>query len=186
MSWIQTYTNLEFRYDDINPDRICLEDIARALSRQARFLGHTNRVYSGGEHSWHVSKRVEVLAREHGMSDKAVVMCAKWGHLHDASEAYVGNLPAPLKQLPFMEGYVALEKDLQSAIKKKFCIVVTPEMEAFVKHADLELLNTERRHLLGPSPAGWIPLPPPIDIRLYHWNPVQAEQAFLARWKGLM
>jgi hypothetical protein len=185
MSWIQTYTGLEFRYDELDLDTICLEDIARALSQQSRFLGHLHNYYSTAEHSYYVSQRAEVLAADRGLSRLGILTCARWGHLHDASEAYVGDLPAPMKQLPFMEGYVRLEKEIQAAIKIKFGIATTPEMEAIVRQADLELCNTERLALLGPPPTAWQPLPPPLDIRLHCFSPIQAERAFLARWRSL-
>jgi hypothetical protein len=186
VSWIQTYTNLEFRYDDINPDCICLEDIARALAAQTRFLGHTSRRYSGAEHSYRVSERAWDLAVERNLSWSDVFMCARWGHLHDSSEAYVGDLPTPLKHLPFMAGYVKLENKILAVIKKKFGIVTTPEIEAIVKQADLELLNTERLQLMGPPPADWIPLPTPLNIRIDCWDMIKAEKIWLGRWEDLM
>lgn len=182
MSWIQTHTNLAFDYNDINPDRIRLVDIARALSQQSRFLGHLNSFYSTAEHCYHVSQRAEALARGQGMSAADVLMCARWGHLHDASEAYVGDLPSPLKRLPFMSGYVQLEHDIQAVLKEKYGIVTTPRMEEIVKQADLELCNTERQTLKGPPPADWADLPPSLEVKLYCFSPIQAEKVFLQHW----
>ena len=75
------------RWAGPNPDDIRIEDIAHALSNQCRFAGHAREFYSVAEHSVHVS---QLCLPEHAL----------WGLLHDASEAYLVDLPRPLKLLP--------------------------------------------------------------------------------------
>src|ERR1039457_118422 len=85
--FIGTFSGLRFWPLDPNPEKILIDDIAHALAHQCRFGGHASRFYSVAEHSVHVSR-----------------LCppedALWGLLHDASEAYLVDLPRPLKQLP--------------------------------------------------------------------------------------
>jgi len=85
-------------FDPLNPDPagILIEDVAHALARQSRFLGHGDGSYSVAEHCVHVSRACEPED-------------ALWGLLHDATEAYLGDLPTPLKQSEIGEQYVIAE-----------------------------------------------------------------------------
>ena len=84
MSWIQTYTGRKFFPLTDEPGEIDLRDIAHSLALQCRFNGHCRQFYSVAEHSVRVS---------HILPDEE----AAWGLLHDAAEAYVSDLPRPLK-----------------------------------------------------------------------------------------
>lgn len=88
-----------------NPDDICIEDIAHSLANQCRFGGHTQRRFSIAQHSIMVADR---LPKEHRLA----------GLLHDASEAYLLDIPTPVKnKLP---GYAQAEHWLMRIIAKKF------------------------------------------------------------------
>src|SRR3990167_7144636 len=106
-TWIQTYTGKRFNLLDPDIDSIDIEDIAHALSMQCRYTGHTLVFYSVAEHSVHVSRITD-------SSDSL------WGLLHDASEAYLGDVASPLKHSGLMQGYIALEERVQAAICQKF------------------------------------------------------------------
>lgn len=84
--WIQTYTGRQFWPLDPKPEEVCIEDIAHALSQQCRYAGHTIRFYSVAQHSVEIALRVPRAA-------------ALWGLLHDAAEAYLVDLPRPVKYL---------------------------------------------------------------------------------------
>ena len=123
---IPTYTGNIF--DPFNPDsnNITIEDIAHHLSNLCRFNGSTFRFYSVAEHSLMVSYLVHPSN-------------AKWALLHDASEAYVIDLPKPLKvKFP---GYQALEKTVQKAVCYRFGL--NYQMPNEVKKADLFALAQE-------------------------------------------
>lgn len=174
-AWIETYTGKKFELLDPKPDQICIEDIARALSQQCRFTGHTKRFYSVAEHCWHVS----FLSRPHKLG----------GLLHDASEAYLSDLSRPVKQLtPVGAPYLELEAKLMRAISLKFGIVFPMPDE--VKKADNALLFTEKEQLMTELPWGDDTSTNKIrekaaDIALLCWSPEEAEKFFLERFEFL-
>lgn len=138
MTWVQTYTSR--RVDLLNPtaDMICLRDIAHALSHLCRFTGHTKTFYSVAEHSLWLTARVPI---EHALA----------ALMHDATEAYLGDVSTPLKTL--LPNYQALERNLWHVIADKYGIDrILPEC---VKRLDAIALVTERRDLLEPCAHKW-------------------------------
>ncbi len=168
-NWIQTYTGRQFWPLDPRPVDIDLKDIAHALSQQCRFSGHTNEFFSVAQHSANVAAYLE---RE-GHSE-ATQRC---GLLHDASEAYLIDVPRPMKRL--LPDYIAAEDDLQSVIAERFKIS-WPFPEP-VHHADNVMLASEAKRLLKPPPAPWEKMPDPIehDVWFESMPPRLAEDYFL-------
>jgi hypothetical protein len=102
---IRTYKGHYFDVFDPNPDHIDIEDIAHSLSLLCRFAGHIKSFYSVCEHSIWVSNKV---SKKHALA----------ALLHDASEAYLIDLPKPIKdEIP---QYLEVEDKLMSVIGKKF------------------------------------------------------------------
>lgn len=85
--FIRTFTDREFHFLNFGPEDIYIEDIAHALSNICRYGGHSRKFYSVGEHSIKCCKR--------GVDWSSRI----WGLLHDAAEAYIGDLPKPFKNL---------------------------------------------------------------------------------------
>lgn len=103
--WIQTYSGRAFYPLAPYPQDVCIEDIAHALSQLCRFGGHCRRFYSVAEHSVLLSR---VVVPEFQL----------WALLHDASEAYLVDVPRPIKkQLP---AYVEAERRVMAAICARF------------------------------------------------------------------
>ena len=158
--WIQTYTGK--RFDLLNPDvdMICLNDIARPLSKLCRYTGHSDRFYSVAEHSIHVSN---ILS-----SDLAL-----YGLLHDAAEAYIGDIAKPFKDILNLltGGQVShIEHKIHRVILEHFGIDPDYNNDA-VKTADMFMLVSEHNKLLKPK-LHW-----PLDseyidlsIPLYCWD----------------
>ncbi len=174
-SWMTTKTGIHFYPMDPRPSEICLEDIAHALANICRFGGHTRMFYSVAQHCVMVSRHVEILGGD--------VEAQMWGLLHDASEAYIGDMVRPLKdnQPSFKE----VEKAIHVCVKKAFGIRPLKRAEDLVHRADNVVLVTEARDFMG-NPE-WIkhfsepPLPAPI-LPLSHY---QSRGAFIARFVEL-
>lgn len=175
--WIQTYTGRPFwpcdpRAEDIDP-----RDIAHALAHQCRFAGHTSSFYSVAEHSVRASLAVPEEF-------------ALWALLHDAPEAYLVDLPRPIKHMSGVaEAYQAAEAALMSVVCQVFGL--PPDQPDEVTQVDMRLLVTEARDLMGGaetilgrdafSGAGVEPFP---EV-LHPVPPVYAEGAYLSRLQEL-
>src|SRR5579859_7012785 len=132
-AWIETFSGKKFHLLEPQPDEICIEDIAHALSNQCRYTGHTRRFYSVAEHSVHVS-----LLAVHYQLD---------GLLHDASEAYICDLARPVKMLtPVGKPYYEIEDRIMRVIAEKFGFTWPPPKE--VKEADNIMLLSEKDQLM--------------------------------------
>ena len=164
---IQTYTGIGF--DPINPDPelIKIEDIAHALSNQCRFSGHARSFYSVAQHSAHCAE-IACLASNAPLA-RAML-------LHDASEAYLLDMPRPLKKA--FPQYAEIEDRLMRAIadKFKFDWPMTPAM----KEIDDRVLFTEKKHLLKDRDWGY--QIKPYDMVVDPWVPHQAEFIFMVKF----
>lgn len=170
-SWMQTHTNRAFYPMDPTPGDIDIVDIAHALGNLCRYNGHVNTFYSVAEHCVHVA------AAQDNPRD------ALWGLLHDATEAYVGDMIRPLKQ--HMPDYVEAEAWVMKAIVDKFNLD-SHEMPASVKDADDRMLLNERAVLKGTPPQEWdVPLEPLPGVLIRAWNPIQATNAYLNMFRLL-
>ena len=142
--WMQTYTGRQFWPMDPRLEDIHLDDIAHALALQCRFAGHSRTHYSVAQHSMHVYG----LVVRAGVTDPVVRLQAL---LHDAAEAYVVDMPTPIKR--FMPEYRDIEDRLLRVIWEKFGIF--DPMHEVVKKADVTALITERDVLHRRPPASW-------------------------------
>lgn len=134
------YTNSGKMIDMANPDKgaVCSEDIAHALSQLCRAAGHFKHFYSVGQHS--INCMHEAVAR--GYSKRVCMACL----LHDASEAYLCDIPTPLKEE--LEDYRGIEEKFQNEIWEKYGLFpLTHEEEAMVKSVDEAMLYYEFKHL---------------------------------------
>jgi len=138
--WIQTYSGIRFNPTNPVVGSIIIQDIAHSLSMQCRFSGHVKKFYSVAQHSVLVSYLCDEKDR-------------LWGLLHDASEAYLVDVPRPLKHSGKFDAYIEFETVMQAAICKRFGL---PEKEpSSVKTADKIMLSTEARDLMGPLHVDW-------------------------------
>ncbi len=165
--WIQTYTGRKFHPLDPAMTDFDLRDIAHSLSLLCRFNGHCLRFYSVAEHSVRVSR---ILPDDLKL----------WGLLHDAGEAYLTDLPRPVKgQMP---GFRDMEDKILERVAQAYGL--SWPMPGPVKAADNTLLATEARDLMAPHPADWglgtEPLDEPITDPL---GPDAAERLFLETYE---
>lgn len=171
-TWMQTYTGRKFEPMTPTLDQFDIQDIAHALSMICRFGGHTKRFYSVAEHSVHVS--------HHCHPDDALA-----GLLHDAAEAYVGDLIRPIKHQVSMLPYRVAELNILDMILEREGL--PPALPPSVTHADNAVLAAERDHpeIVGGAIAPWAELPPPAPMEFGLYDPFWAKQHFLARYNEL-
>ena len=173
MTWIQTYTGKRWDIADPKPDAVCLDDLAWALAGIPRYNAHTSRFYSVAEHS--------VLLALHAVRADQLGL-ARVLLLHDASEAYLGDLASPVKRL--CPGYQTIEERTSAAIYEAFGIDPTPHLAA-VKELDGRILHDERAALLGPEPADWGVPGEPLGIEVQGWGPARARAEWLSGMRTL-
>jgi hypothetical protein len=169
--WIQTFTGKKFFPLDPRPEDVDIEDIAHSLSLQCRFTGHCKFFYSVAQHSVLVSQLLPWDA-------------ALWGLLHDASEAYLCDLPRPLKNRTALGvEYSRIETGLMTCIAEAFDLGPIPPM---VKTADDIMLVTEASQIMGPCPEPWHVLgyKPRKEI-IRSWPPNEAWGQFIQRFSLL-
>lgn len=171
MTYIQTFSGQHFDLTDPQPDTIRIEDIAHALSQINRFTGHTQRPYSVAQHSLQASY---IVAPQFALE----------ALLHDAHEAYTGDVSAPLKSL--LPDYRALEDRIEAAVRSRFGLPATMSPE--VKRADMIMLATERRDVLHDDGVPWPCLEgiEPARVLYYDdWDAKTVRSAFIQRFVGL-
>ncbi len=199
--WIQTATGRQFYPLDPRPEDVCIEDIAHALSNVCRFAGHSAWHYSVAQHC--------VLASEYAPPEYAIAAL-----LHDAAEAYMGDIARPWKRFLYVkfdidhgggitENVVQKFKDAESQLLDVILTELdteTPYDEAVwkaVAEIDMRMLATEARDLMSPLAGdGWgntfqkAPCEAryafnPYPAKIGKWTPEMAKIHFLSRYREL-
>lgn len=187
--WIVTATGARFYPLAPRREDIHIDDIAAALSKVCRFTGHCSRFYSVAQHSVYTSKLVQYLVEA---AEQQELWQFKWslalrGLLHDASEAYLSDIAAPVKRLSAFAGYRQAERDLAIAIYEAYgCADI--HGAHLVRYVDQRIVTNEAIALMPTIPDGWTVHPAftalelqraGIDNPFEAWSPERAEQEFL-------
>lgn len=170
-NWLQTFSGVMFYPIDPRPEEVLIEDIAHSLSNQCRYAGHTNTFYSVAEHCYRMSY---IVPKEDAL----------WALLHDASEAYLVDLPRPIKHYSKLgEVYIMLENRVMRAVVKRFNLPIPCPFS--VHRADNIMLSTEKRDLMKLPPKPWVETEKPLKGVIFPMNPCVAEIMFLERFASL-
>ncbi len=184
MTALLTNSGIDVCPGELDPSTVRIDDIAHALSLRCRLLGHTRIHYSVAQHSLLVTRILEGMG-----APRDAILC---GLMHDAHEAYVGNVPTSIKTL-LGAAWADVERQAEAAV-----LVATGLTHAMmdwrdlIRHVDRIALATERRDLMRfdadsnrswPALAGVEPYPHPATEG--GWSPRWWEELFLDRFKKL-
>lgn len=163
--FILTQSGKKFPFLNPTGDDIDIKDIAFSLANQCRWNGHVP-FFSVAEHSVAVAARLPPRLQLVGL-------------LHDAAEAYLSDIPSPIKA--YLPDYQQLEDKLQAAVYAKYNLSPTTEELAEVKAADTDATRTEACYLLPNKGRGFVPAmwQPQERFKPRSLVPAEAVQMFL-------
>jgi hypothetical protein len=165
--WIQTYTGGIVYPLELKPEDVNAVDIGVGLSRQYRYTGHTVWPYSVAEHSVHLYRLAPPRLKKAAL-------------LHDAMEAYIHDIPRPLKHLPEFALYREAEDRGLEVIFRRFGL--DWPMSEELRLMDKRMIPTEYAHLfphqLKEWKEAWLGVEG-LDFKPECWSPSLARDAFL-------
>jgi hypothetical protein len=177
--WILTSKARKFDFSNVSSNEVCIEEIASALSKICRFNGHCSEFYSVAQHSVLVASRTMGIYQG-GVRD----FVFRAALLHDAAEAYLGDMVYPLKTMSQFSWYRNLEERVQGLIYERMLGgYPTGKLSDAIKQADLECLHAEAAVLL-PGHEDWTFTAsgnPPFELTAF-LDPVSAQAMFLSAW----
>lgn len=156
--------------DIFNPldQQIDIDDIAHALSLICRYCGHVNQFYSVAQHCVIVSQYVKPRYAIEAL-------------LHDATEAYMGDMISPIKKI--IHAFSSIEDTLARAIYRRFGVRSSKTSHANIKKIDTKALITEMRDLTNRRPSYTSSEVLPLTVEPL--PPNAAKQLYLQRFKEL-
>lgn len=172
---IETYSGKIFDLLDPKPEMVCIEDIIHSLANICRYAGHVQEFYSVAEHSVR-------MAMSPVFSGKPLARL-----MHDAAEAYIGDIASPWKQMLNVEldiDDVLSVKEFESRILTVICkaldLRLTNDDFLAVKEADNRMYATEVRDLtLIPDDPVWcIKDIKPLEGTIIPWSSEEAAERF--------
>jgi len=170
--WICTASGRRVEILAPRVEDIDIDDIAHALSQQCRYSGHVEQYYSVAEHSLHVMDAVAYLGGSQ--------VEQQWALLHDAAEAYLVDLPQPIKRLPEFAHYQVVERHLELVIAERFGL--PSEIPEIVRKVDRWMVSIEAPRLFTKTHPDWKfdpgPLMPWAVPQNFGWSSNQARRYF--------
>ena len=154
---------------DPRPEDIDIVDIAHALSLLCRYNGHCGQFYSVAEHSLRMSDAKELPGD------------SRWRLMHDAAEAYLGDIPSPIKAM--LPKFTTMENVILEAIGERFGL--GRMNQTYIHAADRVMLATEKRDIIIKNIEWPIYLPEPLKNKIIPMSSVYVEQFFLQKAKEL-
>jgi 5'-deoxynucleotidase YfbR-like HD superfamily hydrolase len=171
---VETYTGRGFDVFDPDPATVALDDIAAGLAHTCRFGGHPQRFYSVAEHSLYVATE---------LADEGDGRLALLGLLHDAGEAYVGDIPRPVKRR--LDGFEEIEAAVLAAVWDGLDVDPPTESEwKRVMTVDDRLLAYEADELL--ADGSWADEPAALGYDLGRRPVDEVRERFRTRAEALL
>lgn len=172
--YVTTYSGKKLTFLDPKPEDILLEDIAHCLANICRYNGATKYHYSVAQHSCNVSAMVFARTKDPEQALAAL--------MHDASEAYLCDIPRPIK--PHLKGYKEIEDNLLKAILEKFEIEEPGEV---VWEVDTNIVADEAEVLFKVVPD-WVNDYEKVGLEPFMLEEIRHDQAvegFMATYQWL-
>jgi len=159
--YIGTLNGRKFFPIDPHPEDVYKEDIAHALSRKQRWNTFTSQPHTVGKHTLHglrIARTMPLPEKDEHMRESIV----KYFFLHDATEAYLPDVPTPVK--PFFKGWFDIEFGVAKSIWSRFGLDIIPyDINKYVKQIDHWSLNMESDVLVDK-----------LDNTIYGYRPADA------------
>lgn len=153
-----------------DPETIDIKSIAAALSKTCRFGGHCPKYYTVAEHCFHA---VGLAAQDQLGGDvlRAIL-------LHDATEAYVGDVVKPLKAM--LPEYQIIESNIEQAVATRFNVDFIRHND-LIKRYDRLMLKAEKIQMWPDDREEWFGFAglPTRVVNFQYWHPEMAEEQFL-------
>jgi hypothetical protein len=169
--WIHTTHGNRFFPFDPKEEEIRITEIAHSLGNICRFVGHCKHFYSVAEHSIHVSK----LVPKH-------LACPAL--LHDAAEAYMGDLSRPIKQ--YIPVFSDIEEKIMKAVYSKFGYDLSENEKEVIREADNRVLAHEARQIMRGNTKDWNLDPMaeiyPEEVKIRFYSPDVSRVMFLKQY----
>lgn len=167
--WITLHSGRHFDLARVDQSEISVEDIAHGLAHICRYAGQCRRFFSVAEHS--------VLVSQVASQSKLAAL------FHDAAEAIVGDMPAPLKRM--LPEFKAIETSIEQCIFRSVGISWPPPVQ--IKQADYQVMATELGVLMPPGTNELLRANvSPANVELQFLDPIEAKKLFLDRYQDLM
>lgn len=181
--WIQTLENRKLTPRSISAEQVgSISEIAHALAGRFRFSGLTAQRYSVAEHCVRGSMLLPPAFAGAFL-------------LHELSEVYLPDIPAPLKPFVFVDVGVDVDQVSWSDLERQHTATMLEALGLSslepliycreVRAMDLAMLAAEKAQLVGPEPEPWGLTVPPADVTIYPMAPDEAKVAFLERFARL-
>ena len=174
--WMQTFTGRMFDPSNPQQDQINILDIAHGLSLTCRYGGQSNKFYSVAEHCVRLAQYGLGPA---GLLGSERIALAKDLLMHDAAEAYVGDMPYPVKQ--HLNGFKALEDRLDGVIRQVFGHKPHP----LTKELDRRIALDEMAELMPPLAPDVVHPMKPLGLNGFGWSAENAEYQFIGLYRRL-
>lgn len=157
-----------------DPETITVESIARGLAHQFRYAGQAPKSYTVAEHSC-------LMASAHTSETDGKNPYLKEILLHDAAEAFLGDIPKPIKVM--LPDYQRLERVMEDAIATRFELDTSPECVAAIKSLDRRILKAEKQALWPNDDIAWEGFDDieALDIGFCFYSPAEAN-TLLSWW----
>ena len=175
LNWMHTSLGLRMYPEAPVHKDIAISDIANGLALICRYGGQGDvyKFYSVAEHS--------VLMARYALGDVGS-FAAMYVLLHDASEAYLGDLVPAVKNA-VGPSYEALEDSITNAVMHKYSR--HHNFRDYAKAIDMRIVPTEKAALMRHSQPWPSDAVDPLPVEIKCWRPVEAKMRFLQMWEEL-